>query len=91
MGEKLSINERLALGDEAERLLKDGSMFNGVVNMVTKDYITQLMMTSPGSPAGLSAHAGLNALNNIKEAFRVIANDGAVARNEIKKQEKQND
>lgn len=82
---KPDINERIAVGDEAARLLAEGSLFNAIISSVTKDYIVTLMRTVPGSPEGLSAHAGLNALNNIKEAFKAIQNDGVMAKKEAEK------
>jgi len=76
---ELSHEQRLALSNEAKRLLED-TLFNAVVNAITKDYIQTLMQTAPGSPEGISAHAGLNALNDIKSQLRALENDGVIVR-----------
>lgn len=86
MGKQLSLEERVTLGDEAKRLLAEGSMFNRILSEVTRDYIAALLTTNPGSQEAIACHSGLKALQHIKESVKVIENDAAVARKEIKKQ-----
>jgi len=77
---KMSINDRIALGEEAGRMLAEASMFNGIVNS-----IVALMGSTPGSEAGIQAHAILSALEKIKGSIKAIQNDGAMARKDAEK------
>jgi len=82
---KMSINDRITLGDEAARLLSEGSMFNGIVNAIVKEQIVILMSSAPGSEIGIQAHSVLSGLEKIKGSVKAIQNDGAMARREAEK------
>jgi hypothetical protein len=82
---KMSINDRIALGEEAGRMLAEASMFNGIVNSIVKEQIVALMGSTPGSEAGIQAHAILSALEKIKGSIKAIQNDGAMARKDAEK------
>lgn len=79
-----SVEQRLLLSDEAKRLLGD-PLFNGVLSVLVKDYMQQLMSTRPGSEEGLVAHASLNALEDIKKRLKALENDGAMIRKNLEK------
>lgn len=80
---ELNADQRLALSDEAKRLLSD-PLFNGVLNSLLKGYMEKLVATVPGSPDGIVAHACLSALDDIKKQLRALENDGAVVRKQLK-------
>lgn len=82
--EKIPNDQRISIGDEAARLLKD-KLFNSVVNTVVRDYMADLMANSPGSEKGLIAHAGLRALDDIKNRLKALENDAVMARKDIDK------
>jgi hypothetical protein len=74
----------LAIADEAKRLLND-SLFNSVLSTLIKGHMEKLITTTPGSPEGLVAHAGLSAMDDIKKQLRALENDGAMLRKSLKK------
>lgn len=76
---KLTDEQRLAVSDEAKRLLGD-EVFNGVLSAMVADCIVQLISTVPGSPEGIQAHATLRGLDDIKGRLRALEGDGAVLR-----------
>lgn len=80
-----NVERRLLLADEAKRLLED-PLFNGVLSALLKGYMQNLMTTIPGSQEGLVAHAGINALEDIKRQLKGLENDGVVLRNKLAKQ-----
>lgn len=82
---KMSINDRIALGDEAARLLSDGSMLNGIISAIIKEQIVALMSSAPGSDVGIQAHSILSGLEKIKGSLKAIQNDGAMAKREAEK------
>ena len=80
---KPTLEQRIAVGDEAERLL-NGQLFNSVVSTLVAENIADLMAVEPGSPKSVVAHAKMRALNDIKEGLRRLVNDAAMARKELK-------
>jgi hypothetical protein len=80
---ELNTDQRLAIADEAKRLLND-PLFNGVIKTLVKGYMEQLVATRPGSPEGVVAHACLSAMDDIKKQLRALENDGAVVRKSLK-------
>lgn len=84
MGE-LSTEQKLQLAIEAENLLKEGSLFNMAVTLITRDHINVLMETMVGSPESQDAHAGLKALKDIKARLSVYANEKRILEREAKK------
>ena len=86
---EVSIETRLRLSDEAKRLLGD-PLFNGVLSALVKDYMQELMATKPGSDEGIVAHAGLNALEDIKKRLKAVENDGSMIRKQLAEEAKKN-
>ena len=84
---KRSLDDRMAIGDEAARLLDD-PMFNSLLNSITADYMNELMNTVPGSSSGVQAHAGIRGLNDIKSRLTALRNDAAMARKEVENENK---
>lgn len=78
-------DQRLALSNEAKRLLGD-PLFNGVLSALTKNYMVTLMNTRPGSDEGMVAHASINALEDIKKQLKALENDGVMVRKDLAKQ-----
>lgn len=81
---ELSVEERLAISDEAKRLLAS-PMFNGVINSMVKNYMAALISTIPGSADAMIAHARIKGLDDIKNELRALENDGTKIRNDLKK------
>jgi len=81
---KRTIEERIAVGDEAKRLL-GSPLFNSVINACVADQIANLLTTTPGSEFGILAHSTLRGLDNIKQNLRALENDAAMARNEAER------
>lgn len=82
-------DQRLLLADEAKRLRND-PLFNGVVNAILKGYMNKLMSTQPGTPEGITAHASISGLEDIKKQLLAIENDGVMVREELKKEKARN-
>lgn len=82
MNSDIDIDQRLALSNEAKRLLGD-PLFNGVLSVLVKGYMQTLMNTKPGSEEGLVAHASINALEDIKKQLKSLENDGTVLRKRL--------
>lgn len=82
---KLSLEERVSNGQEAKRLLAS-PMFTAVINALVADQMQSLMATTPGSEAGISAHAMLKGLNEVKNGLKRLENDGVMADKELRKQ-----
>lgn len=82
MADEPNVDQRLAISAEAARLIDD-TVFNGVLNAITKDYITGLMDSPVGSPQSMTFHAGLNGLKDIKERLNALKGDGAVLRKKL--------
>ena len=75
----MEIEERLAIADEAKRLLGD-KVFNSVLKTMLADYLSDLIATKPGTTEANAAHAGVIALEGIKKRLKALENDGAVLR-----------
>jgi hypothetical protein len=78
------IHNRVILGNEAKRLLSD-PLFNGVLNVLTKDAISSLMKYDPGTPQAMSAHSDMKSYERIKQQLKSVQNDGAMAEAEARR------
>lgn len=81
---ELSDTEKLALGDEAKRLL-DSALFNGLVSSILKEQLSVFTAEELHSPKSDTAHATIRALDDIKKSLRVLSNDAAVIRKRLDK------
>lgn len=72
--------EIIQLGEEANRLLTPGSLFNRVVKTLTSQYIQELMAITPGELTATGVHAKLIALNDITRSLKVLSDDLVVLR-----------
>lgn len=79
-----TFEERVEIGDEAARLLKD-KLFNTVISSIVADGITQLLNTVPGSDEAVKIHGTLVGLEQIKQRLKVLENDAAMARKEAQR------
>lgn len=81
MADKVPIEQRIAYGKEAARLLDD-PLFNGVLNSVLKDCMTDLLKSVPGSEGGIAAHSLLLGIDKVKGSLISVKNDGIAAQKE---------
>lgn len=72
--------EKIALGDEAKRMLAEGSLFNGLVKSILKEQLSVLAGEDVGSSKAATSHAILKAMEEIKKSLRVLSNEAAVIR-----------
>lgn len=83
----MNIEERIAFGDEAGRLL-NSPVLNTAINTHIKDKVNELLTAPVGSQQATEIHAALKGLNALKEQLTVFKNDAAVARKELEKLQK---
>ena len=81
---KATVDERIVLGREANRLLSD-PLFNGVISVLLRDAINGLQEADLNSNEAIQAHAEMKSLNKIKAQLRALASDGTIATKEAEK------
>lgn len=85
MTKELTDAEKLALGDEAKRMLESAAT-NGVISAILRDQLSALTKEELHSPKADTAHAVIRALDEFKNALRVLANDAVMIRKRLEKQ-----
>jgi len=82
---KLSYDQRIAIGDEASRLLED-KLFNQVVASVIADTLSEMVATPPGDVKVGVLHARLVGMEEFKGRLRALKSDSVLAKQELERQ-----
>lgn len=85
MSKELTDAEKLALGDEAKRMM-DSPVTNGVISAILRDQLSVLAKEDLHSAKANTAHAVIRALDEFKGSLRVLANDATMIRKRLEKQ-----
>jgi hypothetical protein len=84
LAKERSIEERINLGDWAKNLLENPN-FIGVCNGIVLESMQGLLSATPGSDQAKQLHMELLSADRFKSALKVLENDAAMARDEIKR------